>query len=182
MKVNFKFDDKDFQKTLKEYSKLSSLNLGDVIKKRATNVAFKLIKAYRAAAPTKAKIDSDVAGLNYKVRTGKKGNRKQQLRREIASRKRHIGFTAMGWVIAAKNSGIGFKSKVLQKFTGKPTGEGSSKLSGKKPFASFENTLPGADVMEKKHGIISQVMKAETKDMRVYIERKVLKQKNKNFK
>lgn len=185
MKVKFKIDDRAFQKALKDYSKVSSLSLGEVIKKRATRVFFELYKFYRKAAPTRQEIDAEAAARGYRVNvrpSARKGSRAKQVKRELSLRKRAINYTAMGWIVAAKQAGLAIKKNVLAKFKGGVKSEGKSKLSGNKPYVVLENTLIGASEIEKKSNIINRVLKSEAKDMRVYIERKTLKKKNKKFK
>ena len=179
MKASFKLNDKDFQRTLRRYSKVSSMKPGEIVKKRALRICIKLMQAYKRTAPSREEIEGKAKSLDYRLAirpsiARSKGSRANKVKRELAARKRSVTFTAMGWIFAGKQAGLGLKAKVLKKFKRKVRSIGKSRLSGRRPFVILWNTLPGAAVIEATHKIISKTMNREAKDMQQYIERKTM--------
>ncbi len=176
--LTFKLDDRAFQKALRDYAKVSSLKLPELIKKRATRLFFRLFMEYRAVTPSKAKLDNVAESLGYalkvrnSIRFGKrKRTRGQQVKAEIGRRKSARFYNSLGWLQAAKKAGLDIRKQFKNEHPN--MGKGKSRLRGSAPFVEIENLLEGAPHIEDAHNVVKKALREEAADMRVYINRKL---------
>lgn len=174
-----------FLRTLDKYLAANRRNSADLLKEKARRASFAFYKATRDAAPSKEKIKQDVLALGWKVkrkpgawplRPGEKRGSKGPLNRmraaAIGRRQKAIGTVASGWLPAMAATGAKGGAKDAAHFRNP---KGTIQVSGmgtNTPVIALTNSTPGVVTVEKRHGIVAQVLNELSRDMEAYLKRK----------
>lgn len=177
MQLTTSHEDRDMLKALESYLDFkSNVDPKKEIRKRAKNIAIKLIVAYKDKAPAVSKIDQKIDALGdsrVKIRprfknTGK--SLRQQVKAEARARKNARMFTATGWFKSAE--ALGAKPKIGAKVQGPKRGKIKEQFTGNKSLVTMTNQQPAANIVDAKGNLIKQAIKDETKDIMDYVRDK----------
>jgi hypothetical protein len=174
-----------FQRVLDKYLQVNRRNTADLVKEKARRASYAFYKATRDAAPSKDKIRQDVLALGWKVkrragawpyRKGEKRGSKGPLNRMraavIGRRQKAIGYVASGWLPAMAATGANGGGKDAANFRNPKGSVEVFGLGTSTPGIAITNSTPGVVTVERRHGIVSQVLNDLSKDMETYLKRK----------
>ena len=91
-----------FNKQLAAYLRYNKRETGPLIENRAKKIQWELYRRFKAIAPTRDKIEQEVAAHGYAIRRrmGPDGKR-LTVKKELALRKRSIGFLSVSYLFRA---------------------------------------------------------------------------------
>jgi hypothetical protein len=168
---------RSFQRTLQAYARYNRQELGPLIESRAQRMRYELYRQFRAIAPTKDKIEQDVAGRGYAIRRRKgKDGRTLSVKQEIAARKRSIGWLGASWIFREwrrRRDGQSGNFRALSR--GRAVIGASIVRTAKgerNPRVRLQSFLEGAMVQNRERSIVDKALAAQVADMRRYIARK----------
>ena len=166
-----------FQKALLEYTRYNRRELGALIENRARRLQWELYRRFRDIAPTKEKIDRDVADQGFKIKRaigpdGKRLTVKQELaRRRRSIRWLSVSFFQRQWRAAPQGQATAFAAVSRRKHEiGRAiirTAKGETR-----PRVRILSFLEGAAIQARQRGIVDRALQSERADMRGYVARK----------
>lgn len=191
--ATFHLDTKEFDRTLREYLKVSKRDLATALNTKGFYIARRAVRE-----TPKAKVDTSAAAKQIMAKAINKARRRSGLKglfgglmdaaikKMIASRRRSVGFLKSGWLPAIKRleplaerrgaPGMGPKPRQF----GKDFGYATPAREGWKPAVVIANTIGQSEKQEhgealQKHGgpALQRAFNAETASMREYLERKL---------
>ncbi len=186
-----------FTRLLGKYLEANTRNAGELVAKKAKDVAIELYKATAALAPSEADIARKVKSLGWRVKRkagawplhkgekrGSKGPLKRMQAAQIAKRAKRRGYVATGW-LPAVNKLVDLAKGDDGKYTGKSglgrklaqvkSPKGTVTISGMgtgSPMVTITNSTPGIAAMEKQHHLLSTAFNEASKDIITYLRRK----------
>lgn len=173
--VDFKKAEREFTRTLRQYTELTSKDVADAINKKAKDVAIRTISNTPKADP--AKIESELRGpgrgggqLVYRLFNHRNMTREvaaDQARRIIRARMTAVAYIKAGWYKAAQAFGArGGKTRAGW------TRAGSGKrATATKPEAVLTNRTIGATLVSGP--ALAAAVESVRADMMIYIKRKL---------
>jgi hypothetical protein len=193
MAVELNIDTREFNAALRQYIKVSSRTLPEIVNKRAVNIAFKAIRYTPKAR--KSQITKDLkakSNTNPKapigailVNAGRKpalsgGDLKQAVENLKLGRHRSAGFIKSGWLGAVKD--LQPHAKVFRRtprvnVKGKPKGFGRPARKGLNPTAEIVNQVAGA--VKVGSSALQLAMNDDADDMRTFTAKRMQKDANK---
>lgn len=196
MAVEITVDTREFNAALREYIKVSSRTLPEIVNKRAVNIAFRAIRHTPRA--TKSRIKRDLKQksrtnpkaplgpvlVNYnRGRAGKKGlygpdmvDAVDQLQ---LGREKSAGFIKSGWIGAVQD--LAPHAKVFRRppritVKGKPKGYGKPARQGLNPTAEIVNQVAGA--VKVGSAALQRAINEDAADMRNYVAKRMQQDAN----
>jgi hypothetical protein len=167
----------EFQRALQDYTRYNRRELGPLLEARARRVQFELFRQFKSIAPTKEKINAEAEARGYRIRRreGEDG-RKVSLKKELALRRKSIGFLSISFLIRAwkaqregQNAAFSARSR-KQAEIGKTvlhTAKGTSR-----PQVRIMSFLEGVVVQNRRRALVDKALKLQAADMRTYVARK----------
>lgn len=176
--MSFILDDRDFQKSLKQYLDLrKNVDPKKELRRRAKNVGMRLVRIYKAKGVVLQDITAKVRSLGGRVRIRPKIRAKHMSYRkmiaaELRARRSAKGFTATGWFPSVEK--LGGNPKREQRSGGGPRrGKLIERMGLFEKSETLVNQQPGAaHVQDKTISLEQQALNQETADMVKYILRK----------
>lgn len=176
-KLKSSFDDRDFQRALKQYLDLrGNVDPQKELRRRAKNIGMRLIAIYKIWTPSRELIRNKVRALGKRVKIReairkKGGQLPGMIRAEIRARQNAISFTATGWFPAVTK--LGGRPRKKKNLRGPMRGS-MEERQGSRAHVTLVNEQPGAAQVAKHAGAAMQhAIDAERDDMLIYIERKI---------
>lgn len=171
VKIDFAKTERDFAKTMRQYTALSKDLVSDAINKKAKDVAIRSIKYTTRADRAAVEAQLRANGLVYKI-IKKTGLTRKQIKakaeRLIKARKRSVGYIRAGWYKAAQAFGARGGKTHPGKLADKGTGK---RATPSKTEAVMTNYAKGATTISGP--ALARGMDEVRKDMMVYIARKL---------
>lgn len=190
MANTFTFDDSGWKEAFRQYLDIKkNVDPGKELRRRAKNVAIRLIKSFGDNAPSREEIARAVRTLGWHVKIrpkikektkamaikgkGRGGRRRAQIAMELRARQNARTFTATGWFPALEK--LGGNPRRKKAVRGPERGRLDEKLTGLKIYELMTNAQPGAaQVVDRATGnILQAALDSERDDMIAYIERKL---------
>jgi hypothetical protein len=172
------YDDSGLSEAFRMYFDLKkNIDIKKEVRRRAGNVALRLVGIYKKNAPSKGDITTKVDSLGYRVKVrpkirklaGKTQWKKIQL--ELAARQRARTFTCTGWFPAAEK--LGKSPRKNRGVTGPIRGRHQEKASLLSVTETLINDQPGAaHMMDRSGNALQMALDKERDDMLKYIMRK----------
>ena len=174
-----------FSQLLGKYLELNKRNAGELVAKKAKDVAIQLYRATAKNAPSRQEIATKVKAQGWRVKrkagawplkAGEKKGSTGPLHRMQASvigrRQKAIGTAASGWLPAVNKFGGSAGKRLVQVKNprGTVTIEGMGTGS---PKITIANQTPGIAYMQKKFNLTRTAFNAASKDMVPYIRKKL---------
>lgn len=180
--MSFVLDDRDFQKSLKQYLDLrKNVDPKKELRRRAKNVGMRLVRIYKDKGVVLQDITAKVRSLGNRVRIRPKIRAKGKLQKwtykkwiaaELRARRSAKGFTATGWFPSVES--LGGNPKRQQRSGGGPRrGKLIERMGLFERSETLVNQQSGAaHVQDKTTNLEQQALDQETADMVKYILRK----------
>lgn len=171
------YDDSGWTKAFAQYLDLrKTIDPKKEIRRRAKNIAMRLIRIYAKNAPSKGDISGKVKALKYNVRIrksvrAKTKNWEQRIKLETALRLRARTFTATGWFPAVEQ--LGGNPRGVNGNRGPKRGRLIERLGVTDFSETMINDQPGAaHMVDRSGGAVQQAIEQERDDMLKYVMRK----------
>jgi hypothetical protein len=193
MAVELNIDTREFNAALRQYIKVSSRTLPEIVNKRAVNIAFKSIRHTPKAKKARIKRDLKVKSrtnpkaplaailVNAGRNPGLYGDDMKQAVEELKERRaKSIGFIKSGWLGAVND--LQPHAKVFRRtprvnVKGKPKGFGRPARKGLNPTAEIVNQVAGA--VKVGSSALQRAMNDDADDMRTFTAKRMQKDANK---
>jgi hypothetical protein len=166
-----------FNKSLQEYMTWNQRDIGPLMGNRARRLQWEIYRQFKADAPTREKIESEVASRGFRIRRRKRGDGLHRtVQQEIDARVRSRGwlalsFTTRGWKnrkdgeTATYDAQSRYREKIGKAVVRTAKGE-------KAPKVQITSFLEGAVTHDAERQIVDRALAKETSDMAKYISRK----------
>ena len=164
MSIKFELDASEFTKSIRQYQKLRKKDDEEIVVDRSGKLAFELYKVFRKAAPKVSLLKGLPAKLGYRI----KRKFKYDTVAEEISRRIDARFAASsGWIPALQR----FSKRNVKMKKGKVLGSFQINLS--EPSVTIINGMKEAVAADSRHRLLQQAINNQTRDMNVYIQRKL---------
>lgn len=171
------YDDAALQTALRQYFDIKkNVDPDKEIRRRAKNVGMRLIRIFKARAPTPAQIQAEAAKIDFALKTRdsikrKGGSRQKQVKAELRARIAARQFTATGWFPAVE--ALGGNPKAAKRIKGPKRGRLVEQKGSLSVSETLINEQPGAEHVATKNGHATQrALDEEAADMMEYVMRK----------
>lgn len=168
---------RNFDRAFKQYLRYNKRESGPLIENRAKRVQWELYRQFKAIAPTRDKIEQEVASRGYAIRRRMGPNGKRlSVKKELALRKRSIRYLSVSYLFRAwrtnrEGQSTQFSAKSRRN---KEIGEAVVRTAkGKRrPFVKLTSFLEGVVVQNRQRRLVDKALRAQAADMKTYVRRK----------
>lgn len=184
MKVTWEYNQREMNRALEAYFDIKkNLDVKKEIRRRAKNVAMRLIRLYKKEAPDASEIRQKVESLGNRVlirgRIRKMSlSLEKKIKAEVQARINARMFTATGWFPSAE--ALGAQPRTAKKMQGPRRGKIKQQFGGNKALVTMTNQQPATEIVDKKGDLLRKAMQGEVEDILKYVQRKMDQAARKN--
>jgi len=166
-----------FDKALQEYLRWNKRETGPLIENRAKKIQWELYRQFKAIAPSRDKIEQEAASRGYAIRRrmGPDGKR-LSVKKELALRKRSIGYLSVSWLFRAWRANREGQSRSFSARSrrNREIGEALVRTAkGKRrPYVRLTSFLEGVLKQNRQRNLVDKALRAQAADMNTYVRRK----------